>query len=293
MISINELRYVNAWPNRCPYPGIEYAKLSTDRLKASFEDFKKYYLNKKYSMILSNGEQLNLEIKSKNICHMLGVDYKNLSSDYFTSFRQNILGTSDKPSSFVLLNTLIEKIDDVLEYDEKNQGKVLNYYRLMIKNAIFEKLSDFSQFNFSVLNFNKERYSQTASFNSTKFLYVQSNEVLCPYFMMGILEEEKDTLQEKETNEFDIPYFAVETLFAPNNPGEMFKNQEVAIPTQIEIDSGYTLSKRIATSEEKLALLNQYKLLISQFNISNKLNINGDYEAILASGSSKRLTKKL
>lgn len=292
MISINELRYVNSWNNRCPYPGIEYAKVATERLKASFEDFKKYYYNKKYSMILSNGEQVNLEIKSKNICHMLGVDYKNLMSDYFTDFRNNVLGINGKVNSFTLLSELINNMDAVLNYDNNGGSKVLNYYRLMIKNAIFEKLSDFSQFNFGVLNFDKEKYYSNVTFNSTKFLYVQSNEAICPYFMMGILEEENDNT-EVDRSEFDKPPYAVETLFAPNSPGEMFKNQEVAIPTQIEIDNGNTLTKKIATAEEKLALLNQYKLIVSTFNIPNNVNINGDYEAILASESSKRLTKKL
>lgn len=292
MISINELRYVNSWNNRCPYPGIEYAKVATERLKASFEDFKKYYYNKKYSMILSNGEQVNLEIKSKNICHMLGVEYKNLMSDYFTDFRNNVLGINGKVNSFTLLSELINNMDAVLNYDNNGGSKVLNYYRLMIKNAIFEKLSDFSQFNFGVLNFDKEKYYSNVTFNSTKFLYVQSNEAICPYFMMGILEEKNENTNE-EKNEFDRTPYSVETLFAPNSPGEMFKNQEVAIPTQIEIDNGNTLTKKIATAEEKLALLNQYKLIVSTFNIPNNININGDYEAILASESSKRLTKKL
>lgn len=291
MISINELKYVNMWVSKCPYPGIDYATLATDKLKQALEDFKNYYLNKKYSLFLSNGEQLDFEILEKNLCHMLGVDYKNLSGDYFKDFRINILGTNASLKSYELLNLLVDKIDKVLEYDEYHGGKVLNYYRIMIKNSIFEKLSDFGQFNFSVLNFDKNKYTKYASFSSNKFLCVQSNEIISPYFMMGILQEMKDNSNEDEYDEINLKPYTVETLFAPTNANEFFKDQEVVIPTQIEINSGDKLIKKIATSKEKLALLNQYKLLINQYGLPNKLNISGDYEAILAEDCSRRLVK--
>lgn len=289
MITQNELQYVNNWPIHCPYPGKEYARQSAERLIASFEEFKKYYLNKKYSIILSNGEQLDFEIKDKNLCHLLGVDYKNLTGDYFESFRRDILNVEDSISSYDLLRIIIEKIDEILDYDEIENGKVLNYYRLMIKNAIFQKLSDFSSFNFGVVNFDKNICNRQVGFNSTKLLYVQSNEAICPYFMMGIL---KDSQYHNKLNDYEtIPYVG-ETLFAPYKPEDYFKEQEVVIPTQIEINDKIHLTKKIATPEEKIALLNQYKLLITRFGLANKLNVLGDYETILASASVKKLIRE-
>lgn len=286
MITLNELKYVNAWTSKCPYPGIEYATLAAKKLVESYEDYNEHYLNKGYSVILSSGEQFDFEIYNKNICHMLGIDYKNLTGEYFEKFRSEILGVSSSIKSYDLLKAIIDNIDEVLKYDEKTNGKVLNYYKLMIKSSIFEKLTDFSRFNFGVLNFNKDKYPSTANFKSTKFLYVQSNEIVAPYFMMGILNDTKPGEGTEDEN-----MFAVETLFAPNKPHEFFMSSEAAIPTQIQIDTGEKLIKKEATASEKLALLNQYKLIISTYNLPNNLNISGDYEAILADAASKRLIK--
>lgn len=72
-------------------------------------------------------------------------------------------------------------------------GKLLNYYRIVIKCAIFDKLSDFGKFNFGVINFDKNTYinnsKRNINSNSEKYLYVQSNEGVAPYFMMGIIPQ--------------------------------------------------------------------------------------------------------
>ncbi len=286
MITLNELKYVNTWTSKCPYPGIECATLAAKKLVESYEEYKKHYLDKTYSIILSSGEEFDFKIHDKNICHMLGIDYKNLIGEYFNLFRNEVLGISMVPKSYDLLKVIIDNIDEVLKYDEKTNGKVLNYYKLMIKNSIFEKLSDFSRFNFGVLNFDKSKYPSTAKFNSTRFLYVQSNEIVAPYFMMGIINDAKPGEEAEDENKY-----AVETLFAPNKPYEFFLSSEAAIPTQIQIDTGEKLIKKEASASEKLALLNQYKLIISQYNLPNNLNISGDYEAILADAASKKLIK--
>ena len=85
------------------------------------------------SFILSNGEQILFEILSMNLSHMLGIDYKSLSSDYMLSFREEVLNISGNARSFDLLEAIIKNINDVLKYDYDNNGKILNYYRIMIK----------------------------------------------------------------------------------------------------------------------------------------------------------------
>lgn len=283
MISNKELNFVSSWANKTPYPGEEYASEAIEKLKDSYEDYKKLHLNKEYDIILSDGEQILFEILSKNLCHMLGVDYKNLTSEYFDNFRTDVLGVSGSIQSYNLLEKLIEKMDDVLEYDYKKGGVIFNYYRIMIKCSIFETLSDFSKFNFGVINFDKSKYESTFNGNTEKLLYVQSNEAVCPYFMMGILPDNKFNPNETK--------YAVETLIAPSNYESFFKNQEVVIPTQIITTTSDRMIKKEATPEEKIALINQYKAITSELRIPNNLNIFGDYQAMLVDSYKKVRTR--
>lgn len=156
----------------------------------------------------------------------------------------------------------------------------------MIKCAIFDKLSDFSRFNFGVINFDKKTHMENigcnSNINSTKFLYVQSNEAVSPYFMMGILPNNGDTSK-----------FAIETLIAPTfNTRSFFYNQEVTIPTQILITTCDKMDKLEASPAEKIALLNQYRSIINEYNLPNRLNIYGDYESLLVE-QSRTKTRKL
>jgi len=284
MITTRELNYVSSWATRVPYPGMEYAEMATDKLFEAVNNYEKFYANKEYDIILSNGEQISFEILNKNLCHMLGIDYKNLTSDYFESFREEKLGITGPIKSFDLLKILLEKAEEILKYDYDNGGKILNYYRIMVKCAIFEKLSDFSRFNFGVINFDKDIYLASSGSNylgnSNKILYVQSNEAAAPYFMMGILPDNQKGIVESINAKY-----AVETLIAPTNDRDFFANQEVVIPTQILINTEDSMSKVEATADEKLALLNQYKSIIKNYGLRNNLNIYGDYESMLACAS--------
>ena len=96
MITLRELEYVNGWARKVPYPGIEYAEKTAEKLVNAYEDFNNLYKDKKYDIITSSGEQILFEILDKNLCHMLGVDYKNLTDSYFDA-----QGFQGKPSGFV------------------------------------------------------------------------------------------------------------------------------------------------------------------------------------------------
>lgn len=283
MITLRELGYVNAFASKAPYPGDEYVKIALEKLKQSFIDYNNFYMGKEYDLILSNAEQLTFEILNSNICHMLGIDYKNLISGYFDELIFDVLKFSNSPTSYKLLSELIENQDDVLKFEKESGKKVYNYYKIMIKTSIFEKLSDFSKFNFGVINFNKDEYNRNSSVsfggNTKKFLYMQTNESVAPYFMIGILPNSVG------------PNYVVETSIAPSNPYDYFNNQEVVIPTNILVTTQHDMSKQEATPEEKIALLNQYKSIISEYNLPNKLNIYGDYESILVDSSKNRVRK--
>ncbi len=288
MITLKELNYVNTFAHRAPYPGTKYAEDAAQKLISSVKEYDEHYKDKEYDIILSDGSQFTLDIMPKNLCHMLGVDYKTLSNDYNTFFRENVLGMSTIPRSYDFLKVLIDNIDKVLEYDYDHKGVIFNYYRIMIKCSIFEKLSDFSRFNFGVVNFDKDVFHErTGSYHSSnmeKFLYVQSNEQNSPYFMMGILRE-------KENEELSDNY-VVETLFAPTETKKFFNGQKAAIPTQILIISDI-MQKIEATASEKLALINQYNSIVNQYGLENQMNIYGDYLATLSKEDSElTLTRK-
>ncbi|MBQ8192976.1 MAG: hypothetical protein IJZ46_02780 [Bacilli bacterium] len=267
--------------------------MAVENLANAVKNYNEFYADKEYDIILSNGDQISFEILNKNLCHMLGIDYKNLVSDYFTSFRENILGLNGSTNSYALLKALLENIDKVLKYDYDKGGHLLNYYRIMIKCAIFEKLSDFSRFNFGVIDFNEHIYTASSGRpykgKTDKMFYVQSNEAVAPYFMMGVVPADA-AIKQNDEEIVEIKH-VVETLIAPSSPGDFFNNQEVAIPTQILVTTVDKMDKLEATPSEKIAMLNQYRSIVNEYKISNKINIFGDYESMLAQQVSKKRTR--
>lgn len=304
MITSKELQYVNSWAQKTPMPGVEYSAKVMKEMKTCYELFNKLYKNKEYNFIFSNGEEIGFEILSKNLCHMLGVDYKNIKSEYFGEYRKRVFGTENSDfTSYELVELLLENGDKIIENDNdiSVREKVINYYKSGIKCQIFKKLSDFDKFNFAAINYNPgdEKYD----YENQKLLFVPSNEAVCPYFMIGIatdkevvnqetVEEEKSSSQYEQ--EFTISKYHVNTLFAPINPKNFFDNQEVIIPTQILVSDNNILSRLNATPNEKIQLLTMYKNIINTYGLTSNLNIFGDYQAVLKEQSdNEKLVKVL
>ena len=248
--------------------------------------FNEVYLDKEFNFTFSNGEEINFELFSRNLAHLLGIDFKNLTSEHMKETVEKILGLVyyDEKNSFNILKKIIERADDVVKNDSNPQNpKIMNYYKSMIKSAIFMRLSQFDKFNFGCINFNKDFYNATGdnSFapQSTMLLFTQSNEALTPYFMMGI---------KKEENGKYIP----ETLFAPINFADFFRQQELVLPTQILACTNFELNKMAATNEEKLHLLNLYKSIIGTYGTESYINIFNDYENLLVSKSTEKIKVK-
>lgn len=292
MISKKELGYVNLWSNRVPYPGREYCEQAMDKLEQGLLLYEAKYANIKYNITFSNQNEIEFEIKQKNINHMLGIDYKNLTSDYFKNFRSDILSCDPEISisSYDLLKLIIDNKNKVLDYDENNSSKAINYYKISIKADIFSKLADLSKFNYGCINFDKNKFlkinpQDKFSSNSTIFLYTESDETVSPYFLMGLKKDELviKTLEtdEEEIDDVEDNNYIVETLIAPEHVYKFFDQQQVVIPTQILTDINGKLNKIVATSEEKIKLLKEYKYIISQYNLPNMLDIYGDYLSCL------------
>ena len=320
MISKKELVNISAWANKVPYPGDDYAEETMEKLKLAEKLFRDIYENNKYNIILSNNEEIELEIKAKNLMHLLGIDYKNLLNDVFMEFRYNVLGMDpqEKPTSYQLLKAIIENSDKVIEYDKENFDKALkryvalNYYRLSVKCDIFSKLGNLADFNFGVINFDKDKFLEKSGrdyFNarSTKYLYIPSDEPIAPYFLMGILPEENypkyneegetlvSTQQDKEFDDIDAinrPY-VVETTLAPDNIKPFFDDQKVVIPTYILKDSNKELNRIPARPSKKIALLKDYRSIVSTFEINDNIDIYSDYISSLLQEEQriKKLTK--
>ena len=292
MITKKELSYINTWPNKTPYPGSDYSVKVLEKLAKCFDLFNRKYFNKSYTIQFSNNEEIDFEILSKNICHMLGIDYKNLMKEFFTSYRDRVLGISpyETISSYELLGRIIEKGNDILNHDRNTQScSAINYYRVGIKCDIFSKLGDLSKFNYGCINFDKDTFNrenpgEVFSPESTRLLFAPSDEVVTPYFMMGL---KQDRNVEEET-------YIVETLIASEDPKKFFIGQEVVIPTQILTDDNGILDKNLATPEEKIKLLREYQNIVNAYGIQNGINIYGDYFSMLMSQreDESRLTLK-
>lgn len=282
MITSKELRYVNLWANKVPMPGIEYSIKVLREIESCYKLYNEKCMDKEYSFIFSNSDEVDFEIKNKNLCHLLGIDYKNIKGPYFDNYRKTAFGNLSDISSYELIELIIENMDCValLDNDRDNKAKAINYYKSSIKCAIFNKLCNFDKINFGAINYTGNR--EEFNYDKQKILFIPSNEAVIPYFMMVIKEDNGDV-----TGKY-IPV----SLMAPENPLEFFENQEVIIPTQILVSDNSNLSKVIATPEDKIRLLTMYSDIINKYGIANNINIYGDYLATLNELSNSKVYSK-
>lgn len=283
MISRQELQYVSDYARKTPYPGDDYAFDVINRLSRALLIFKQKYDGKRYSLILSNGEEICFEIKSKNLAHLLGIDYKWIStSEYMRPLLSSVLdlSSSEYLNSYTVLQKIIEHGNRVVENDEVNFNKFLNYYKVMIKTSCFETLSDFNEFNFGVVNFDKSIFENSFGNkflpSSNKFIFSQNDEALIPYCMMGL------------TNDNDTEIMIPETIIAPTNFSDYLYNQELLLPIQLLVNDDENLTKLVSTPDEKIRMLNLYKSIIRTYNTGSYINIFNDYETILRDGITKK-----
>ena len=270
MISLKELKYVDTWAKKAPFPGKTYALETLEKMKEMFDKYNANYNGKNYSIIFSDATELSFEILDFNICHMFGIDFKNLVADrefgtgkYYETFLTQVLGfdlANDKITSYKLTEAIVNNFEDVVRYDEQTDYRTLNYYKSRIKCAIFERMSEFEKFNFGKL------YTH----DNTLLLYTPSNEAVCPYFFVRLSRDQNSDV------------YGISSLMAPEkNAVSPYFEHNAAIPTQMIIDDKENLNKIVATPKEKIAMLNLYKSIITSTNVQDKMDISGDYLATL------------
>ncbi len=276
MVSKKELEYVNQYARAVPFPGANYAYEAIETLIKAYKTYEENYQGKSYNFIFSNGEEIDFQILEKNLAHLFGIDYKNLTSEAMQYTTENILDfrAYQTGGAEELLKRIIDRADDVIKNDSNpNNYRILNYYRILIKCSAFSKLSTFEKFNFGCINFDKFEYENVNQTifgpQSTKFFFVPSNEAITPYFMMGI--------KEASPNGIYIP----ETIFASEAINKMINCQTFLLPIQILINDNFNFSKIKATPKEKLDLLNLYKSLIGMYQTNTFIDIYNDYENTL------------
>ena len=213
---------------------------------------------------------------------MLGIAAKNICGSYGEETARKVLGIEHPSvvSTYELLGKLIERTDDVLE-NERKEGtfKMINFYKVMIKTAIFKKMTEFKDFDFGFINFDKDRYEKFTSEgvrnNSTKYIFMPSEEVLIPYFLVGFVKN--------NGGETYVP----ETVIAPEDFYNFLGYQELLLPLQVLIDDNKEFTKLVATPSEKLKLLQRYNELILRYKTYSKINIYNDYVAVLTEDARK------
>ena len=277
MISLKELKYVNTNAVMAPYPGDAYATETLEGMKEMFEKYHKNYYGKNYSIIFSDATELSFEILDFNICHMFGIDFKSLVSvnnlggpNLYQDFLTQVLGFSPSEvriTSYELTKAIIDNYEEVVKYDSQAENRALNYYKSRIKSAIFEKMSEFEKFNFGKL------YTH----DDTLLLYTPSNEAVCPYFFVRLSKD-----QNKD-------YYGISSLMAPEKDKiDPYFGYGAAIPTQMIIDDNKNLNKIIATPKEKIEMLKSYKNIITTYNLDDKMDVSGDYLAVLSEADVKQ-----
>lgn len=295
MISNSELQYVDKLARHAPFPGKNYAASVMDELANAHKVFKEKFDGKQYSLILSNGEEFHFAILPKNLPHLLGMDFKNLSSEAMHDTVYEVLGidSTEYNPAYDYLKAIIERADEVIKNDGTiGRYKILNYFKSMVKSSAFSKISDFENFNFGVINCNNQVIDENSQENTgyinniNKFIFTENDEILLPYSIMGFVENNSSDTQEG--------IYVPKTLLLPRNFGEIVDGKELVLPIHLLVNDENELSKKSASASEKYKLLRKY-LEICQ-NSNAYINIFNAYENDLKCASQeeeriKRLKK--
>lgn len=250
-----DVRYIEMWPKRVPFPGDEYCSYVLDKLEDCYDDFR----DRKCNVELSDDELIQIYIWSNNICHLLGIDFKNLRDDYFEEYRKEVLGLNGLFDAVDLIDSIVENKDKVLAFDrEREKLLAINYYKVEAKCLAFQAFNNLGDFNYGCINYKNSLHGKNC-INPPKFLYTKGDDELFPYYILGLKKYDKSKYS----------YFA-DTFISSYDPKAFFDGKEVTIPFKITINS----KESNITRKEMIELLKEYQRIIDEYNIQNKMKFS-------------------
>jgi len=259
MITNREMLYVNQKEEeKIPYPGKNYAKNSLLELKEALQIYNTFYKNKMFEIAFSNGQNLEFQIETNNFPHLVGLP--SIAIWEKKGFLSKLY--SEKTTTFNVLVDIANNIDDFIKFNEENNHGLFNFYRMKVRSEIFSDFSNFTDYNFGVMHFDKNNASKNGyitTMNAHTFLFVEGTDINYPYHMMGIAKDKNS----------DNQY--VETLFPVLNAKKLFEKQTITFPTAVAISQTDLFSKTTIDSSKKLKLIKQL------MDISKNYNANFDY----------------
>ena len=108
-----------------------------------------------------------------------------------------LLGISenDKLNSFDILSKIVENADSIIEHDEKSDNRFFNYYRIMEKASLFNKLPPLENFVYGIVNFDSEKFLQAFKRRfgprAKKYLMFSTDKPEIPFCFLGFAKVNK------------------------------------------------------------------------------------------------------
>lgn len=268
MLTKKELELVN-YKGLTPYPGDQYSLDTLKLIRASLKQYEEFYKNHEYEIILSNGEILEFEISEGNLAHMLGV-----RKEILTSLEQKDpkMALDSKSRTYQLLQLIAEEPEYFVEMNKQDNYEHFNFYRINVRNKVFQKFSNFYDLNFGCIHFDNESLEEKdqTQMKANKFLFTESNEILAPYYMMGLAKSQTGNTY-------------IETLFPNLYENKMFRNQKITYPISLSITTPKDFIHKETTNKQKLELYKKLKTNLKEYKIN--LDFEYDFENILSIGA--------
>ena len=250
MLTNQELNYMTK--KEIPYPGVAYSLNALKEVKMAIKEYQQNYENHIFDIEFSNGENIIFQIDRRNLAHMLGLNFKTLTDEEEKELIfEQLVGADGLQhiTSFDILTAISENPRMCVELNELYDRRLFNFYRLKARSEIFQRFSSFYSFNFGCIKFSAEiaqNNGYQTRMNSNHFLYIDSNDIKVPYYMMGLNSKDDETY--------------IETLFANKEVEKMFKGQTIAYPINITINNNENLVQKEASYLEKLSMLKTFKI---------------------------------
>lgn len=268
MLTKKELELVNLKMN-APYPGDDYSLETLKLVRDSLQQYKDYYKDREYEMTFSNGKIVEFKIIDSNIAHMLGFRKEIINSNREIA---DMLNDSSMSKTYKLLDLIANNPDEFIRINKESNNELFNFYRINVRNKVFQRFSNFYDLDFGCIHFNNDIVDECdkTTMKSRNLLFTESNEILAPYYMVGLADDGHGKNY-------------IETLFPNLYSNKMFKNQTITYPISLSVTTPKDFKQIETSSKQKLDLFKKMKNSLKEYDI--KLDYEYDFENVLAEGA--------